>query len=125
MSPVYRDDEEGRQERLDILLEQAGEQVHTARQVSERAREVAGPRRRHVTATANHLERRKERTMPSEVRRRPEATAVEDQPIRPSEDTIRDRAYRKFDERGREPGHDLDDWLQAERELQEPQRSQR
>jgi hypothetical protein len=26
-------------------------------------------------------------------------------------------AYRKFLERGSEPGHDLEDWLEAEREL--------
>ena len=63
--------------------------------------------------------------MSSEMRRRSETTTIEDQPIRPSEETIRDRAYRKFEERGREPGHDLDDWFEAERELQEPQKSQR
>jgi hypothetical protein len=27
------------------------------------------------------------------------------------------RAYRRFEERGGEHGHDLDDWLEAEREL--------
>ena len=26
-------------------------------------------------------------------------------------------AYQRFEERGREHGHDLDDWLEAEREL--------
>jgi hypothetical protein len=30
---------------------------------------------------------------------------------------IRERAYRIFEARGRQPGHDLDDWLQAEREI--------
>lgn len=30
---------------------------------------------------------------------------------------IRERAYELFVQRGSEPGHDLDDWLQAEREL--------
>ena len=29
---------------------------------------------------------------------------------------IRARAYQIYERRGREPGHDLDDWLQAERE---------
>ena len=30
---------------------------------------------------------------------------------------IRDRAYRLFESRGQQPGHALDDWLQAEREI--------
>ena len=30
---------------------------------------------------------------------------------------IRARAYRLFELRGRQPGHALDDWLQAEREI--------
>jgi hypothetical protein len=30
------------------------------------------------------------------------------------------RAYERFEERGKEPGHDLDDWLRAERELEQP-----
>jgi hypothetical protein len=37
---------------------------------------------------------------------------------------IRVRAYELFEQRGREPGHDLDDWLQAEAELVMPTRSQ-
>jgi hypothetical protein len=32
-------------------------------------------------------------------------------------DLIRKRAYQLFEERGRQPGHDLADWLQAEREI--------
>ena len=37
----------------------------------------------------------------------------------PSErDSIAVRAYRRFEERGREHGHDLDDWLEAEREFE-------
>ena len=31
---------------------------------------------------------------------------------------IRIRAYEIYMERGAQPGHDLDDWLQAERELE-------
>ncbi len=34
------------------------------------------------------------------------------------------RAYELFEQRGREPGHDLDDWLQAEAEIVRPARSQ-
>jgi hypothetical protein len=37
---------------------------------------------------------------------------------------IRVRAYELFEKRGREPGHDLDDWLQAEAEIVRPARSQ-
>ena len=35
----------------------------------------------------------------------------------PSEDEIRARAYELYIARKRKPGHDLDDWLQAEFEL--------
>ena len=35
----------------------------------------------------------------------------------PSEEQIRARAFEIYLERGRQPGHDLDDWLQAEFEL--------
>jgi len=34
------------------------------------------------------------------------------------QDVVAQRAYELFEERGREDGHDLDDWLEAERELQ-------
>ena len=30
---------------------------------------------------------------------------------------IRERAYQLFEARGRQPGHEFDDWLQAEREI--------
>lgn len=33
------------------------------------------------------------------------------------EEEIRDRAYQLYEERGREDGHDLDDWLSAEAEI--------
>jgi DUF2934 family protein len=36
---------------------------------------------------------------------------------RPSEADIAARAYDRFRARGDEHGHDLDDWLEAEREL--------
>ena len=36
----------------------------------------------------------------------------------PQLEEIRIRAYEIYIERGGQPGHDLDDWLQAERELE-------
>jgi hypothetical protein len=36
----------------------------------------------------------------------------------PRIEEIRIRAYEIYTERGGQPGHDLDDWLQAERELE-------
>ena len=35
----------------------------------------------------------------------------------PPEDDVRSLAYRIYLARGGEPGHELEDWLQAEREL--------
>jgi hypothetical protein len=35
------------------------------------------------------------------------------------DEEIRRRAYEIYLERGKEPGHELDDWLQAERELED------
>jgi hypothetical protein len=35
----------------------------------------------------------------------------------PTNDEIAERAYQIFVARGGEPGHDLDDWLEAESEL--------
>jgi len=34
-------------------------------------------------------------------------------------DQIRRRAYELYEERGREDGHELEDWLRAEEEIQE------
>jgi outer membrane protein TolC len=34
-----------------------------------------------------------------------------------TDDDVARRAYELYETRGREPGHELDDWLQAEREL--------
>jgi hypothetical protein len=36
---------------------------------------------------------------------------------RPTEEQIRARAYQLYQARGFQPGHDTDDWLQAEYEL--------
>jgi hypothetical protein len=41
----------------------------------------------------------------------------------PRLEEIRIRAYEIYMERGGQPGHDLDDWLQAERELEPKARS--
>jgi len=38
-----------------------------------------------------------------------------------TEEDIARRAYEAYEARGRQDGHDLDDWLQAERELREVQ----
>jgi len=35
----------------------------------------------------------------------------------PTPEQIAERAYRRFVERGGEPGRDVEDWLEAEREL--------
>ena len=34
------------------------------------------------------------------------------------DDRIARRAYQRFEERGREHGHDLDDWFEAERDVE-------
>ena len=49
----------------------------------------------------------------------PEGEAVHTSaPDSPRLEEIRIRAYEIYIERGAQPGHDLDDWLQAERELE-------
>lgn len=56
---------------------------------------------------------------------KPQASAPHDRPARrpkaatlgPTDDQIRRRAYERFLERGGAPGSELDDWLEAEREL--------
>ena len=37
----------------------------------------------------------------------------------PSEELIRRRAYELYEQRGRPGGHELDDWLEGEREVLE------
>ena len=55
----------------------------------------------------------------SRVRNVKRARSVDGYPRtgRVSRDEIAGRAYELYLARGAEPGHDLDDWLQAEREL--------
>jgi Protein of unknown function (DUF2934) len=38
-------------------------------------------------------------------------------PAMGSENEIKDRAYQLYEGRGREPGGDVQDWIQAEREI--------
>lgn len=37
----------------------------------------------------------------------------------PTQEEIRKRAYELFEKRNREPGHEKEDWAQAERELRQ------
>lgn len=43
--------------------------------------------------------------------------AAKQSEVEPSQDQIRSRAYEIYLSRSAAPGNDLDDWLQAEREL--------
>jgi hypothetical protein len=65
-------------------------------------------------------------TMATTTTRRPR---TEDDPTRAdgirnesrtvTRDDIARRAYERYEERGREPGYDMDDWLQAERDIEQ------
>jgi hypothetical protein len=52
--------------------------------------------------------------MPQEPTKKQPKNVVTDPNL---EEEIRCRAYALYEERGREGGHDLDDWLRAEAEL--------
>jgi Protein of unknown function (DUF2934) len=54
--------------------------------------------------------------MPNQRRRVTIDDDPQEQPAVP-EEAIRSRAHQLYEERGAEPGHDVDDWLRAEREL--------
>jgi hypothetical protein len=49
--------------------------------------------------------------------RSPRKRAPQREKAAPADDVIRERAYELFERRGGEPGHELEDWLTAEREL--------
>ena len=52
--------------------------------------------------------------------RRPEAqTPPSFTESRPDADRIAQRAYERYEARGREDGHDMEDWFEAERELRQ------
>ena len=53
--------------------------------------------------------------------KRPQPISTTPDPLQ-LEERIRVRAYELYESRGREHGHDLDDWLQAEGEMLGPQR---
>jgi len=50
---------------------------------------------------------------------KPEQTAAQPKPPAPTPEQIRRRAQEIFEARGSAPGHELDDWLEAERELKQ------
>jgi Protein of unknown function (DUF2934) len=65
------------------------------------------------------LEKRVDRH-PDEIEEKPSTLAPRsDEPtvLIPIEQKIQQRAYELYEQRGRNDGHDLDDWLQAEREI--------
>jgi hypothetical protein len=75
---------------------------------------------------ADRLERQTEQQekradrRPDEIEKKPSTLAPKsDEPtvLIPIEQQIQQRAYELYDQRGRTDGHDLDDWLQAEREI--------
>jgi hypothetical protein len=54
------------------------------------------------------------------MKRKPSTLAQKsDEPtiLIPTEQQIQQRAYELYEQRGRTDGHDLEDWLQAEREI--------
>ena len=58
-----------------------------------------------------------ERTQADDIRN---AAAKDWRPVTDvAHENIARRAYQHYEERGREPGHAMDDWLQAEREIEQ------
>ncbi len=53
----------------------------------------------------------------TQTHEKPEQTAAQPKPPAPTPEQIRRRAQKIFEARGSAPGHELDDWLQAEIEL--------
>ena len=47
----------------------------------------------------------------------PEFEASQNDNSRNDAELVAQRAYQRYEERGREDGHDMEDWLEAEREL--------
>ena len=75
---------------------------------------------------ADRLERQTEQRgkrvdrQPDEIEKEPSTlTPKSDEPtvLIPIEHQIQQRAYELYEQRGRADGHELDDWLQAEREI--------
>jgi hypothetical protein len=55
--------------------------------------------------------------MPSDPTKKPLSKTVSEP--KQLEDQIPERAYQLYEERGREDGHDAEDWLRAEKEMTE------
>jgi len=47
------------------------------------------------------------------------ASVQHESPVPNIQDEIRRRAYELYEQRGREDGHDLEDWLRAEKEIKQ------
>jgi len=62
--------------------------------------------------------KRVESTEPQAASPQEAETGVASAPNSERYEEIRRRAYEIYLERGEQPGHELDDWLQAERELE-------
>jgi len=54
---------------------------------------------------------------PQNVPAKPAAVAAPAKRIQSSPDSVRERAYEFFEKRGSQPGHDLQDWFRAERQI--------
>ena len=52
------------------------------------------------------------------MKKKNNVTASEPSRFEPTDDDIRAYAYDLYEQRGRDPGHDLDDWLEARAYLQ-------
>jgi hypothetical protein len=57
-----------------------------------------------------------QRKILADPKRSPGKVAMMPDPV-PSRDAIRARAYKLYENRGREPGQDEQDWLRAEQEI--------
>jgi DUF2934 family protein len=73
--------------------------VSRLRNDREPLNQIADPRASEATATGNA------------------ASSVERLAPGPTHDEVARRAYQLFEERGREPGREWEDWFRAEREL--------
>ena len=66
---------------------------------------------RHATRTAERRATTSEATATGNA-----ASSVERLASGPTHEELERRAYQLFEERGREPGHEWEDWFRAERE---------
>ena len=64
-------------------------------------------------------------TEQSKGRQHEPLTSPETQSDTPDPDSVARRAYQRFEERGYEHGRDMDDWLEAERELRDSRTGER